>query len=49
MSKTSDKQIQEICKTFSEDECEMLIDYLHRFMQFIGQENISSGNMLNLE
>lgn len=38
-------------KVLREDEVELLLDYLHRFMQYIGEsENqvISSGSMLKL-
>jgi hypothetical protein len=40
-----------VVRVLREEETELLMDYLHRFMQYVGEsENaiISSGNMLKL-
>jgi hypothetical protein len=49
ISKLTDKHITDLLTKFTETDCEILIDYLHRFMRFVGDENLSSGLALNIE
>jgi hypothetical protein len=47
----TEKDFDLLVKTLKEEEAELLIDYLHRFMQFIGEsenQTISSGAMLRI-
>lgn len=46
-----EQDYETLAKTLSEDQAEILLDYLHRFMQYVGEsENqaITSGLMLKL-
>ena len=51
ISKLNDKDFDSLMQTLKEEEVEFLIDYLHRFMQYVGESEhqmISSGSMLRL-
>ena len=51
LTKIQEKDFNSLFERIKEDEIELLIDYMHRFMQYIGEsENqmISSGIMLRL-
>ncbi len=50
VSKIPEKDIDNLLKTLSENECMVIIDYLDRYMQFIGESdaNLSSGSMLKI-
>jgi hypothetical protein len=51
VGKIQEQDYDNLLKTLTEDQAEILIDYLHRFMQFVGEsENqaITSGLMLKL-
>lgn len=36
-SKLTNNHVNELLSQFSESECEILLDYLHRFMRFVGE------------
>lgn len=47
----SESDHENLAKNLAEDQAEILIDYLHRFMQYVGEsknEAITSGLMLKL-
>lgn len=51
VNKLQEVEYDAVAKTLSEAQAEVLIDYLHRFMQFVGEsknEAITSGLMLKL-
>ncbi len=51
VGKLQQPDYQGLIKTLSEEQVELLIDYLHRFMQFVGEsknQTITSGLMLKL-
>lgn len=51
VSKLQEAEYDGVAKTLSETQAEVLIDYLHRFMQYVGEsknEAITSGLMLKL-
>lgn len=51
MSKVYEKDFDPLIKSLKEEDVELLVDYLHRFMQYIGDsesQTISSGSMLRL-
>ena len=37
ISKLTSNHVNELLSQFSESECEILLDYLHRFMRFVGE------------
>lgn len=51
VSKLQEAEYEAVARTLNESQAEVLIDYLHRFMQFVGEsknEAITSGLMLKL-
>ena len=51
VGKLQEKDYDTLMKTLKEEDAEALIDYLHRYMQYVGEsENqiVSSGSMLRL-
>ena len=51
MSKIQEKDFNSLLESLKEEDVELLVDYMHRFMQYVGEsENqmISSGIMLRL-
>ncbi len=51
ISKLANNNVAEMLSLFTESECELVLDYLHRFMRFVGEEkdNMISGNALSIE